>query len=273
MALILLFSCSHKETKNVIKNFSNKPNETVKIIDNKDLLRLNDDFKNIQSNLIIGHNYNIDGDNIIIRVGPSLNSEKLVNKKTSEIFNKTIYAVVDQSVKVKVEEINGYWTKIRITEPDWLSNTHIGWIPTYHIIGENKTDGKFLASLSKKFLISLLENIDNQKYIDSTLKNINFHEELKGIYKSNQEIGNKMKHILDINKITGMVILHTSDAIFWEKISNELKSIQKQESFNEGSYIGKRFINDKYIFETLKPSNGVNIQRNIFYDIYLYRTK
>jgi hypothetical protein len=223
------------------------------------------------SNIIIGKNYDIEYSEII-RVGPGENYEKLINKKASENFDKIIFASVDGSVKVKVEEINGIWAKIRIIEPDWLNN-HIGWIHANNIIGENKTDKKFLKNLNKNLLLTLLTNINNNKYVDSVLCSNNFHKELNGFYKSNEKIDNRSKHILFINNLGEQVIFHTSDSLFWNRIIKELKGIRNQEIFYEGSYIGKRFISDKYIFESLQPKQGVDIIRNIFYDLYLYKRK
>jgi hypothetical protein len=70
-----------------------------------------------------------------------------------------------------------------------------------------------------------------------------------------------------------MVVMHSSDTIFWKKATKELKGIQKQETFQEGSYSGRRYIDGKITFETLTPKNGINIDKNIFYDLYVYKTK
>jgi hypothetical protein len=265
----LLFSCNNSDSKKLIKH--NKINR----LEINDTLVNNDFTKNdaefYLSNIIIGKNYDIEYSEII-RVGPGENYEKLINKKASENFDKIIFASVDGSVKVKVEEINGIWAKIRIIEPDWLNN-HIGWIHANNIIGENKTDKKFLKNLNKNLLLTLLTNINNNKYVDSVLCSNNFHKELNGFYKSNEKIDNRSKHILFINNLGEQVIFHTSDSLFWNRIIKELKGIRNQEIFYEGSYIGKRFISDKYIFESLQPKQGVDIIRNIFYDLYLYKRK
>ena len=93
--------------------------------------------------------YEIDGEKIFIRVGPGKNFDKLINKKASEMENYVIYCEIDYTVKVIIEEAQGDWSKIRVVDPDWLSNTYIGWIPTKNIIkGESEND-KPLEKLNK----------------------------------------------------------------------------------------------------------------------------
>src|SRR5690554_7608604 len=54
--------------------------------------------------------FGISGEGIELRMGPGTNYDKVINEKTSKILKKTIYASVDYSVKVVVEETNGNWT-------------------------------------------------------------------------------------------------------------------------------------------------------------------
>lgn len=273
LTLFVLISCNQVGNKNNSKVHQSDSINLKNIVVENDSTRIKDSLKikeeaRIRSNFIIGQKYNIQGVNIIQKE-PSLNSEKLINKKASEISRETVYARVDCSTTVRVDDINGYWVKIKLMEPEWLSKTHEGWILASNIIGEDKTDRHFISNLTKSFLVSLLKNINSKQYIDSILKKLNFHEESHGFYKSNDN----MKHIININDLTDMVIIHSSDSIFWKKIYKEFKGIQKQEVFYEGSYIGKRYIDGKITFETLKPKNGIDVEKNVFYDLYVYRTK
>ncbi|MFD2935484.1 hypothetical protein [Spirosoma flavum] len=77
----------------------------------------------------------IEGEGIIIHVGPSESSPKLVNQKATEAMHKTHYCEVDYSVKVEVLETKGKWSRINVVEPDWLAATHFGWIPSKYILG------------------------------------------------------------------------------------------------------------------------------------------
>ncbi|PKP51943.1 MAG: hypothetical protein CVT92_11175 [Bacteroidetes bacterium HGW-Bacteroidetes-1] len=91
--------------------------------------------------------YNIEGEDIVIRVGPGEDSDKLVNKKATEALGETQYAQVDYSVKVIIEATDGDWSKIKVVEPDWLSTSHVGWIPTKNIIMDKKNENKELEKL------------------------------------------------------------------------------------------------------------------------------
>lgn len=91
--------------------------------------------------------YNIEGEDIVIRVGPGENYDKLINKKATEALGETHYAQVDYTVKVIIEESNGDWSKIKVVEPDWLSSSHIGWIPTKNIIMDKKDENEELEKL------------------------------------------------------------------------------------------------------------------------------
>lgn len=83
--------------------------------------------------------YNIIGKNVVVRSGPGENHDKIINKKATEALGETNYCEVDNSVKIIIEETKGEWTKIKVVEPDWLSETHNGWIPTSNIqIDNNK---------------------------------------------------------------------------------------------------------------------------------------
>ncbi len=40
---------------------------------------------------------------------------------------------VDSSTTIKVLSLKNNWAEIQVTEPDWLSNSHQGWIPIDYI--------------------------------------------------------------------------------------------------------------------------------------------
>lgn len=121
--------------------------------------------------------YGIKGENIVIRNGPGEKYEKLINVKASEALGKTDYITVDYSVKVIIQETNGDWSKIKVVVPDWLSNTHIGWIPTKCILKTN-TEGE-----------AELKNLDSKDYEiiktdhNSTVQNFHVLIKQKGFDK------------------------------------------------------------------------------------------
>lgn len=108
----------------------------------------------------------IKGEEIPLRVGAGENFDKLINKKATEMLNETQYATVDYSVKVIVEEEKGDWSKIKVVEPEHLSASHIGWIPTKNIIKKSKANEQ--AKL-EKLETSVYEIIKTKQ--NATVKN------------------------------------------------------------------------------------------------------
>ncbi len=264
--LFILVSCNSKRN-------SNNPNIIDKSVANKDTTIQTELPTEFISQLIVGKIYRIENNGVIIRKGPGENFEKLINEKVTQNSKKIYYAQVDKSVTVKINEIKGSWANIQVIEPDWLTETHVGWIPAEYILGENKTDVKLFEQLTKRFFTTLIDSINNNQFTSDVLRDVNLKEEYNGIYWSYERIGKKPKHSIDILIATRMVIFHTSDIDFWMKIFNELKSIKKQSQFNELNYIGLRYVDGRYTFELLKPINDINPEQSIYYDLYVYPTK
>jgi len=95
--------------------------------------------------------YKIEGEDIFIRVGPGINYDKLINKKATEALGETHYAQVDYTGEVTIEETDGDWSKIRVVKPDWLSKSHVGWIPTKYIVDDNENLNKQIEDLNPNF--------------------------------------------------------------------------------------------------------------------------
>ncbi len=72
----------------------------------------------------------VSGQNINLRLGPGTNYGKIINQKASKILKSTQYAKIDKSVTVIEECTKSGWSKIQVVDPDWLSETHRGWVAT-----------------------------------------------------------------------------------------------------------------------------------------------
>lgn len=83
--------------------------------------------------------YKITGSDIPVRKGPNKKSAKIINEKATKILKKTHYITVDNTVTVREECSNGKWSKVKVTEPDYLSSSHQGWIQSKFLRGK-KTD-------------------------------------------------------------------------------------------------------------------------------------
>jgi hypothetical protein len=85
-----------------------------------------------------GQTLKVNGSDVMLHAGPSAKSEKLINQKATQILKKTQYLTIDNTVTV-VEECNQTgWSRVRVTEPDWLCASHIGWVPNSALRGQKK---------------------------------------------------------------------------------------------------------------------------------------
>lgn len=78
--------------------------------------------------------FSISGEDIYIRKGPGNNYSKIVNQKATEVTHNTEYLTVDNSCKVRVEDEKNGWSKIVVVDPDWLTESHQGWIESKFIV-------------------------------------------------------------------------------------------------------------------------------------------
>ncbi|UIF87991.1 hypothetical protein [Cupriavidus sp. UYPR2.512] len=74
--------------------------------------------------------YRVTGSEVFLRATPSPNGKKLINEKTSSILKTTWYMSIDRSTVVTEYCWQNGWSRVRVTTPDWLSDTHIGWVPS-----------------------------------------------------------------------------------------------------------------------------------------------
>lgn len=75
----------------------------------------------------IGERYDILG-STVLRSGPGENFEKKINKKATEMIGKKEYLSIDESTTVRVLKVEKGWAEIQVEEPEWLRESHIGWI-------------------------------------------------------------------------------------------------------------------------------------------------
>ena len=75
-----------------------------------------------------GKTYKVNGSGINVRKGPGTTFSKIVNQKATSILKTTQYITIGNSVTVYEECSQGKWSKIRVTDPDWLSQSHRGWV-------------------------------------------------------------------------------------------------------------------------------------------------
>ncbi len=95
-----------------------------------------------------GKSYKIKGSEINVRQGPSTKTDKIINQKATAILHRTDYITVDHTVTVYEECSVSGWSKIRVTDPDWLANSHRGWIASKFLRGK-KVDASGLEKFTE----------------------------------------------------------------------------------------------------------------------------
>lgn len=75
-----------------------------------------------------GKSFKVNGTDITVRTGPGKTFDKVINEKASRILNTTVYITIDKSVTVHEECSQNGWSKIYVTEPDYLTDSHQGWV-------------------------------------------------------------------------------------------------------------------------------------------------
>jgi hypothetical protein len=74
-----------------------------------------------------------------LRDGPGETYEKKINQKASDTLRRIWYMSVDSDTTVKVLDVKGEWVQVQVIEPDWLADTHRGWIPVSALKGGKAT--------------------------------------------------------------------------------------------------------------------------------------
>lgn len=88
-----------------------------------------------------GQTLRVNGSDVVLRAAPNGKSEKLINQKATQILKTTQYLKIDNTVTVVEECTQGQWSRVRVKEPDWLQTSHIGWVQSSSLRGQNKDSG------------------------------------------------------------------------------------------------------------------------------------
>lgn len=93
--------------------------------------------------ITVGDDYDI-LTKVDLRYGPGITHKKKINQKASNILKSICYLSIDSSTTVKSLAVDDFWVEVQVIYPEYLSDTHIGWIPSSAIkLGKstNKKDG------------------------------------------------------------------------------------------------------------------------------------
>ena len=83
-----------------------------------------------------GVEYGVTGSRINVRNGPGTNYEKIINRKATNALGETRYVQIDNSVTVHEVCRKGDWSLIEVVKPDWLRDSHRGWVASRFLRGQ-----------------------------------------------------------------------------------------------------------------------------------------
>lgn len=143
-------------------------------------------------------------------IEPSENANKIVNEKYKAATGEIDYLQIDNSCKVKILEENADWVKVQVVEPDWLCQTHIGWVKRNFIAFKETTEK--LVSLKKGRDFKLLFTNDNNSvenhYIVILQKDLSENNLLlfaKSYKKTFDKAGRMNLYIYDTEKLSKLI--------------------------------------------------------------------
>ncbi len=74
-------------------------------------------------------------------------ANKFINEKATQVLGETQYCEVDYSTKVEILETRGNWIKIKVVDPEWLSDSHVGWILSKYLVSREDQEKEALGKL------------------------------------------------------------------------------------------------------------------------------
>ncbi|WP_130538158.1 SH3 domain-containing protein [Thiomicrorhabdus indica] len=105
------------------------------------------------STVITGKKYNVLGSGINVRKGPGASYEKIINQKATSIIKTTQYITIDDTTTVFEECTKEGWSWIHVTNPDWLKDSHRGWVASKFLDkGQNIGGDKYASKISSSAL-------------------------------------------------------------------------------------------------------------------------
>ena len=99
-------------------------------------------------------------------VNPS-EGEIVLNQKATNAIGETIYCSIDPSCTVNILERQGSWIKIQVVTPDWLTNSHIGWVKSHVIEMEEAQPLNLVEGQDYKILLQKKQGTVTNYYIQN----------------------------------------------------------------------------------------------------------
>lgn len=168
-----------------------------------------------QSSTLTSIQYRPIGSGIRLRSEADEKSSLLINKKATEIFHETHYLEIDDTVKVIEECTKGGWSWVRLIDPDYLVDTHKGWIESKYLPKNvTKNGDKYSGKISSSALTPYKKN-DGYGLFESRFSEIeNLRKKAAEIAIDSGDCGFVVSSDLSVTKST------IKDLKFWVECEN-----------------------------------------------------
>lgn len=87
--------------------------------------------------------YKVNVSGIELKTAPGPSSTRMTNEKATAALKRPIYLTIDNSTTVLEECSESGYSRVRVLEPDWLRETHIGWVAST-VLRRKQRDAKGL---------------------------------------------------------------------------------------------------------------------------------
>jgi len=118
---------------------------------NRSEQKVNLDCKKHEAELT-GKRYHVIG-RAEIHENPTKDSAKRVNHKLSNAIGERRYLAIDDTTEIQEDCTKEGWSWIRVLEPDWLQNSHRGWVPSNVLLKSNISELSIENRISKTALL------------------------------------------------------------------------------------------------------------------------
>lgn len=99
-----------------------------------------------------GQTLRVNGSEVVLRAGPNMKSEKLINQKATQTFGRTEYLTIESSFTVSEECTQGEWSKVKVLEPTYLKDSNIGWVKSSSLRQIKKDSAGFTEFVEADFV-------------------------------------------------------------------------------------------------------------------------
>lgn len=199
---------------------------------------------------VTGKKYNVIGSGISVRKGPGTNFEKIVNQKATDILKSIQYISIDDTTVVFEECTKSEWSWIRVLKPDWLQDSHRGWV------------------LSK--FLDKGQDIGGDPYATKISSSARMPYDAKNYPKTVKQYGSRLKEIEQLRRKAAEMAVDSGKCDFAEVVElSDSKSSLKHLHFWVDCRNGERIRFDEF---EIKGKGAVRTQKEKAWDENSART-